>query len=65
MPRFDFSFAQHENVGQKQQRRRENAASAEEMMRNLYPDDAYDPQNPLERGTPLPRLTPPTLVADL
>ncbi|KWU41977.1 hypothetical protein RHOSPDRAFT_36469 [Rhodotorula sp. JG-1b] len=54
MPRFNFSFAQQENVGQKQQRRRENAASAEEMMRNLYPDDAYDPNNPLERGTPLP-----------
>ena len=53
MPRFDFSFAQQENAGQKQQRRRENAASAEEMMRNLYPDDAYDPNNPLERGTPL------------
>ncbi|KAG0655855.1 hypothetical protein C6P46_000560 [Rhodotorula mucilaginosa] len=54
MPRFNFSFAQQEKVGQEQQRRRENAASAEEMMRNLYPDDAYDPNNPLERGTPLP-----------
>ncbi|GAA5959464.1 hypothetical protein JCM8115_003717 [Rhodotorula mucilaginosa] len=52
MPRFEFSFAQQEKVDQ-QQRRRDNATAAEERMRNLYPDDAYDPNNPLERGTPL------------
>lgn len=50
MPRFDFSFAQQENLGQ-QPKRRENA-SAEEMMRILYTDDAYDPNNPLERAAP-------------